>query len=254
MLAPFHLDPAVAVQTASNAPEEASSGWCHLSRPFTPRKIEALLSVPTDKPLNLIVAIRAKPEGSGTALGCFSELGVLLAPANREIRRPRLGPPPTKRRARALVRDELGKAQISSSFPSELPLLLLDPGDGGIFLRPNDKGPTIATIERVFPSFARGLVGRVEIAHEAASPFEFALALVPPGSPVEWAGEKPRTSLAFSGWVRVEQKFKVHDVTVTLRDLTASPLNIVLGIRLPPGSAAVPANSFWRKLVLVWDE
>lgn len=254
MLVPFHVDPAVAVEAAARSPAEASSGWCQLSRAFTPNKIEALLSVPTDKPLNVIVAIRNKAEESASVLGCFSELGVTLSPGNRESRRPRLGPPPTKRRARALTRDELGKVQLVSSFPSELPLLLLDPGDGGLFLRPNDKGPTIASIGRGFPPFARGLIGRVEIAHAAASPFEFSLALVPPASPIEWVGEKPRSSRAFSGWVRVEQPFRLHDVTVALREVSASPLNIILGIRLPSGSVASPASSFWRKLVLTWDE
>jgi hypothetical protein len=98
------------------------------------------------------------------------------------------------------------------------------------------------------------LIGRVEIAHDAASPFEFALALMPPSSQIEWAGEKPPNSLAFSGWVRVDDTFRLHDVTVALRDLTASPLHIAFAIRLPPGSSASPASSFWRKFVLVWDE
>jgi glycosyltransferase involved in cell wall biosynthesis len=254
MLAPFHLEPAIAVQGAKRSPAEGSSGWCSVSHPFTPRKLEAVLGTPSDRPLNLILAIRPKEEVSKAALGCFSTLGLKVSLGKRASHRPRVGPPPTRRRARALGREELSSARLISRFPSELPLLLLDPGDGGIFLRPIKDGPTAAVIEHGFPSYARGLIGRVEIAHDAASPFEFALALMPPSSQIEWAGEKPPNSLAFSGWVRVDDTFRLHDVTVALRDLTASPLHIAFAIRLPPGSSASPASSFWRKFVLVWDE
>jgi glycosyltransferase involved in cell wall biosynthesis len=254
MLAPFHLDPAIAVQSAKHAPAEGSSGWCSVSLPFTPRKLEAVLSAPSDRPLNLILAIKPKDGLHKAVLGCFSALGLKISLGKRASHRPRLGPPPTKHRARALVREEVGKARLVSRFPSELPLLLLDPGDGGIFLRPTKHGPTVALIEYGFPSLARGLIGQVEIAHDAAAPFEFALALMPTSSTIEWTGEKPRNSQAFSGWVRVEDTFKLHDVAVTLRDLTATALHIAFAIRLPPGSSASPASSFWRKFVPVWDE
>jgi hypothetical protein len=77
---------------------------------------------------------------------------------------------------------------------------------------------------------------------------------MPTSSTIEWTGEKPRNSQAFSGWVRVEDTFKLHDVAVTLRDLTATALHIAFAISLPPGSSASPASSFWRKFVPVWDE
>ena len=253
MLAPFHLDPVIAVQGAARNPDEGSSGWCAVSRPFVPRKLEAVLSAPSDRPVNLILAVRRKEGESTAVLGCFSAAGFKVSLGNRAAHRPRLGPPPTKRRARTLAREEIGTPRLLSRYPSELPLLLLDPNDGGIFLRPVEHGPTVATIELGFPSFARGMIGQVEIAHDAASPFEFALALAPASSPIEWSGDKPRHFLAFSGWVRVEETFKLHDVAVTLRDLTASRLHVAFAVRLPPGSRAAPASSFWRKFVLIWD-
>jgi len=254
MLAPFDIEPAIAVQAAKRSPAEGSSGWCSVSHPFTPRKLEAVFSAPSDRPLNLILAIRPKGEAPNAVLGCFSTLGLNVSLGKRARHRPRQGPPPTKRRARALARAEIGKARLISRTPSELPLLLLDPGDGGIFLRPTKHGPTVALMENGFPSFARGLIGRVEIAHESASPFEFALALVPTSPAIEWAGEKPPNCLAFSGWVRIDDTLKLHDIAVTLRDLSAIALHIAFAIRLPPGSSASPASSFWRKFVLVWDE
>ncbi len=261
LLAPLHQDPLVAVMGAKQSPAEGSSGWCAVSHSFSARKLEAQLPVPSDAPLNLILAVRAKEGAVGpnsgvakSVLGCFSGIGFKVSFGQRAGLRPRLGPPPTKRRARAIEREELSRARLVSNNASELPLLLLDPGDGGIFLRPTKSGPTAALIEYGFPSFARGLIGRVEIAHEAASPFEFALALTLNATSVGWTGEKPRDCLAFSGWVRVEETFKLHDVALTLPDLTASALHILFAIRLPRGSSPLPASSFWRKFVLVWDD
>ncbi len=254
MLVPSDLDPVVAVQGAKRTPAEGSSGWCSVSVPFAPRKLEAVLPEPSDRPLSLVLAVRSKDDASKAVLGCFSAIGFKASVAKRATLRPRSGPPPTRRRARALERDEVARARLVSRFTSELPLLLLDPGDGGIFLRPAKPGPTVALIEYGFPSYARGLIARVEIAHDAASPFEFAIALALTSAQFEWKGEKPRDCVAFSGWVRVEDKFKLHDVALTLRDVSPSALHILLAIRLPPGSSPSPASSFWRKFVLVWDD
>jgi len=254
MFAPFHLDPMIAVQAAKRTPAEGSSGWCPVSRPYVARKVEAVLSAPSAASLNLIVAVRQKDPGPKAVLACFSGLGLKISLGQRAIHRPRLGPPPSKHRTRSVSRDELSKAQLVSRFPSQLPLLLLDPGDGGIFLRPTKSGPTVASIEYGLPPLARGLIGQVEIAHDAASPFEFALALVQGSSQIAWTSEKPSNCLAFSGWVRVEEAYKLHDISVTLPVLSGTALHILLAIRLPPGSSPLPANSFWRKLVLVWDE
>jgi len=60
MLAPFDIEPAIAVQGAKRSPAEGSSGWCPVSHPFTPRKLEAVFSAPSYRPLNLILAIRPK--------------------------------------------------------------------------------------------------------------------------------------------------------------------------------------------------
>ena len=113
--------------------------------------------------------------------------------------------------------------------------------------------PTVALIEYGFPSFARGLIGRVEIAHEAAAPLEFALALTLNATSVEWSGENPKDCLAFSGWVRVEKTLQLHDVGLALPDLTSSTLHVLLAIRSPEGAGPLPAGSFWREFALVWD-
>jgi hypothetical protein len=126
--------------------------------------------------------------------------------------------------------------------------------DGGIFLRPSARGPVIAAIDGGFPAFAQELRAQVEIAHDEASSFEFAMALTLPDADLTWKTAGPRNSIAFSGWIRVDEKFNLHDIKIKLVEKMALPLTITLGIRLPRGSSPVPANAFWRKLSFYWEE
>jgi len=71
---------------------------------------------------------------------------------------------------------------------------------------------------------------------------------------IDWRGEMPNDCVAFSGWKRVDETFRLKDVSVEVREILRTHLSINLAIRLPQGSLPSPANAFWRKLVLTWDE
>jgi GT2 family glycosyltransferase len=165
---------------------------------------------------------------------------------------PKLGPSPSVR-ARECSREELRSASLATPYPSVLPLMLFS-HESGLFLRPSEMGPTVAALRNVFPPFARRVAGYVEIAHEDASPFEFAIALTRPDVPADWRGATPSDCLAFSGWKRVEEKFKLHEIELEMNRLIKFSPVVNLAVRLPPGSHPSPANAFWRRLVISWDE
>src|SRR5262249_16641642 len=140
-------------------------------------------------------------------------------------------------------------------YKSELPLLLFPKEhEGGIFIRPSLAGPVVAAIRYGFPAFAREVLARVEIAHDEASPFEFAMALTPSHAEVNWRGSGPPNALAFSGWVRVKEPFKLHDIKLRLREPVPAPLSISMAVKLPRGSKPSPSNAYWRSLTFSWEE
>ena len=145
-------------------------------------------------------------------------------------------------------------AKLVTTYPAELPLLLFPKDvEDGIFLRPSTRGPVVAVIRGGFPAFAQRLLGQVEIAHEEASSFEFAVALTLPDEDLQWRSSGPKNSVGFSGWLRVEDRFKLHDIGVKLLEQISTPLTISLAIRLPQGSSPSPANAFWRNLKFMWE-
>jgi glycosyltransferase involved in cell wall biosynthesis len=255
LLTPTHADPVLAVRQAISAPADGSSGWCAVSRPYKVRNIESRLALPAAQPLNLVLGLRVK-EGSShkTTLGCFSHITLRRALGSENARRPRTGPPPNKLRARALTDSELRTAKLITKYPSALPLLLIPPNGEGMFLRPSPLGNVVANLPWIIPPFTRKVIGMVEIAHEEASPFEFAMAMSRPGEEFQWTDEEPTNVLAFSGWIRVEEKFELRELSMQLRELTRSHLSLNLAIRLPEGSQPSPSQAYWRKLVLAWDE
>ncbi|TIN43813.1 MAG: hypothetical protein E5Y25_15540 [Mesorhizobium sp.] len=154
---------------------------------------------------------------------------------------------------RRLTGEELKRAALVTNYPSELPALLVAGDNGGIFLRPSIHGPVVAALNSTFPTFARSVIATVEIAHEDASPFEFAMALGRPEEKLGWKNDTPVGALAFSGWTRISKPFELHDLKVSVREIDRKWLTIYLAIKLPRGSKPMPSNAFWRKLLLVWD-
>jgi hypothetical protein len=251
-IAPLHIDSRLAVRQALST--TGSSGWIRLSNARGKRLIEVQLATPLTQPHNLIVAVRPGAKSRKGVTGCFSSLKLNLALGAKEARHPRRGVPPNRLRARALTSEELKSVSLVTQLPSALPLLMLDPKGHGIFLRPSQDGNVVATLPWGFPPFARQVLADVEIAHEEASPFEFAMAMTRPTEPVNWAGERPEECLAFSGWHRVEEKFQLHQLSMEIREPLRTHLAINLAIRLPEGSNPSPANAFWRRLTLIWDD
>jgi hypothetical protein len=254
MVCAMHEDPVLAVQTGSAKPSEGYSGWIEVAEPFRPTTIEARLSTPSATPSNLIFAVRNAKGGIKSVLGCFAGINILNSAADAVKRRPRIGAPAHKLRAREWTDKERKSAHLITKYRSDLPLMLLPPEGQGIFLRPSLSGPVVAVIDEGFPAFARRLLAKVEIAHEEASPFEFAIALNLLSKPTQWKPAGPVNAIAFSGWIRVNERFKLHDIKLGLRELISSPLSINLAIRVPKGSAPSPSNAFWRNLIFMWDE
>jgi hypothetical protein len=255
LMAPVYIDPILAVKQARSDKTEGASGWCLVARPYEARDIEAAWSVPTNQPMNLILAVRVKGAPAKAAtLGCFSYLVRREAIAAVTARRPRIGAPPSRLRSRALTEGELHGAKLINHYRSQHPLLQFSPKEEGMFLRPSAHGIVAVNMPWTFPPFARRLIGYVETAHEDASPFEFAMALTRPGENVTWTGDTPEQCVAFSGWLRVENKFELHTLSVEVREVMRTHLSVNLAIRVPPGSHPIPSQTYWRKLVLAWDE
>jgi glycosyltransferase involved in cell wall biosynthesis len=247
------LDPHTAIRCPSSA-VLASSGWCLTTRPYEVRTVEAELKSPSSTPLNLIIAVRAKRRKTSKVLGCFSQIKYKQVLGNLDAPRPRFGQPPNVQRARELDSKALRSAKLVTNYPSDRPLLLFPPKGDGLFLRPSQRGNVVASLPWQFPAFARKLIGLVEVAHEEASTFEFAMALTRPESTVKWTAEKPEDCVGFSGWMRVEQKFEYRKLLLEMDNLVMHPLTINLAIRVPRGSSSNPSNAYWRKLLLSWDE
>jgi hypothetical protein len=256
-LAPVDADPGLAINsgTAAGTQLVASSGWTAVSNPNEARTIAARLSQASDRPLSLILGVRLAADATeDVSLGSFSHVTEHRAFSPGAVRRPRLGAPPQRQRARVLTADELRTARLVTNYPSRYPILKFISADEGIFLRPSEKGTVVATLPWAFRPFARKVIANVEIAHEHASPFEFAMALGRPDVPVVWTGDAPKACLAFSGWLRVEEKFELRTLTVEMREITRTHLALNLAIRLPQGSHPIPSQSFWRRLIVAWDD
>jgi GT2 family glycosyltransferase len=255
LIAPTDCDADVAVAQASRDAAEGSSGWTPVSQPGRRRQIKANLSLPSTQVMNLIVAVR---QGTGRrrarALGAFDNISIRRALGWDAIRRPRLSAPRHRQRARIIGQNELGQAKLVTNHPSQLPQILVEPNGEGLFLRPNARGTVAAVLSSIFPPFAKKIIASVEIAHEEASAFDFAMVLTKPGESPNWKRDVSSQVVAFSGWHRVEEKFKHHEISVQVGERMRIPLSLELAIRLPHGSHPMPANTFWRKLVLVWEE
>ena len=254
LMCPMHEDPVVAVQSAHQAQAEASSGWLAVVSGRIPSELTARFSTPSVTPFNLVLALRSRGGGRPSAFGCFDSIRIKMALEER-VGRPRLGPLPHGGQGRSWTDEERMSATLVTNYPSDLPQLLFPKSpEDGIFVRPSIHGPVVAAIYGGFPAFGRRLLGQVEIAHEEASPFEFAVALTIPDEDLEWRASGPKNAVGFSGWLKVEEKFKLHDLNIMLIEQMSSPLTISLAVRLPPGSEPSPANAFWRNLRFFWND
>lgn len=227
------------------------TGWIDVGRPHEAREIRATVEAPATERRDLLLALRSGGDRAARVLGGFAAVQIhyVLSTA----RRPRLGAPQERQRMRRLTGDELKRAVLATDHPSDLPTLLVAGDNGGLFLRPNTHGPVVAALKDAFPAFARSAIATVEIAHEEASPFEFAMALGRPEERLIWNRDTPVGAVAFSGWTRVTRPFELHDLKVSIPEIDRKWLTIYLAIRLPRGSKPMPSNAFWRKLLLTWD-
>ncbi len=155
--------------------------------------------------------------------------------------------------ATALGYDVLRGARLLTPRVSDLPLLLVAPEGGGLFLRPHSDGPVAASLDCRFPAFFRKIEATVEVAHADAPALDFGLALVRSDQTVDWQRDIAAQVMAFSGWMTVEDKFVRHPLVASLRVRRKIPLSVVLAVRFTGMSNGFPTNAFFRKLTLVSD-
>ena len=252
------------LHSATEDSSDGCSGWQNLSSPLEAREIKLEMNAPSAGSLDLVLAVKYAYPSSHEHLDKQPNgrrvLGGFAGPKYRQaigsgalLRHPRSQAPSRRQRARLLSDEDLQRVQLTTEYASDLPLLLVDPQQGGIFLRPSKQGPVAAALHYSFPAFARRLTARVEIAHEEASPFEFALALSRAEDELVWSHGPPKDALAFSGWHLVSDTFELRELSVSVRDVSATPLSVHLAIRLPKGSSPSPANAFWRSFIVSWD-
>ncbi len=253
--APLHVDPVVAAQQQGSQSSEGSSGWVTLAHDWELKEIGARRTIPETMATNLIVAVRPKGDGAiRDAAVCLQNFTVHRKLGADILQRPRLGPPPHRQRARSLTDDEIRQAHLLTKYSSERPLLMFASNGGGIFLRPHPQGPVAAALKWQFPAFARRVVAKVEVAHDDAADFDFALALSRSDDEVIWESAVPGNTIAFSGWKRVESKFTLNELEVEIGARMKIPLTINIAVRLPWGANANPSNAFFRKLIVAWAD
>jgi hypothetical protein len=80
------------------------------------------------------------------------------------------------------------------------------------------------------------------------------MALTKPERNSDWRGDVAAQAVAFSGWQRVEKPFHFHEISVEVAERVNTSLSVEIAIRVPRGSKPTPANTFWRKLVLIWED
>lgn len=149
--------------------------------------------------------------------------------------------------------DILRSARLLTPRVSALPLLLVAPDDGGVFLRPHADGPVAASLDHQFPAFFRKVEAIVEIAHADAPAMDFGLALARPDQTIDWQQDIGAQAIAFSGWVSIEDRFVRHPLVAALRTRRKMPLSIILTVRFTATSNGFPTNAFFRKLTLFSD-
>ncbi|WP_210246566.1 DUF6212 domain-containing protein [Mesorhizobium sp. WSM4306] len=149
--------------------------------------------------------------------------------------------------------DILRSARLLTPRVSALPLLLVAPDGGGVFLRPHGDGAVAASLDHQFPAFFRKVEAIVEVAHAAAPAMDFALALARPDQTIDWQQDIGAQTIAFSGWMSIEDRLVRHPLVAALRTRRKMPLSIVLAVRFTGTSNGFPTNAFFRKLTLFSD-
>lgn len=233
----------------------ANSGWHRLDWSPLSLALEIVFATPAAEALDLTLAIRGHPnEFAEPACGSFSKIAIHRLIDEPVVRRPRLGLPLDYRPSWAPTNAEL-KAAVTLATPYDSPHQVLDfweTAGPGFLLRPRPRGITVAILRNFFPSFARRLIATVEVAEDRAPSVEFAMALIRQGKPI-WTKEAPGEYVAFSGWLRVADKWTLHKMVLETPGALAEPLTIAVATRLPPGQPSHFNHAFWRKFVISWS-
>ena len=101
------------------------------------------------------------------------------------------------------------------------------------FVRPHVDGPVVVSLDNILPPFAKRVVGAVEIAHDEADDFEFALAVARSDMQIDTSRDLSEQVEVFSGWHRTSQRFVPEELSLKLDAAAKAHLSLVLAVRLP---------------------
>lgn len=194
-----------------------------------------------------------KLAGIAQSIGRPETAATLLGHPPATVYRDATNAPDAGGNATILGYDALRGARLLTPRVSALPLLLVAPDGGGVFLRPHSDGPVAASLDHQFPAFFRKIEAIVEVAHADAPALDFGLALARPDQTMDWRRDIAEQAIAFSGWMTVEDKFVRHPLVAALRVRRKMPLSVVLAVRFTGMANGFPTNSFFRKLTLLSD-
>lgn len=252
-LVPVGEDPFLAIERASTG-INGSSGWQRVLEPYAVAEIEAKLEDAANEPMDIVVAIRPAPGTNSRTLGCFSYLcETLVLCQGALVHRPRRRAPLQHQRARLLEPHELATAKLLTPHRAQYEILSFPKDEPGLLLCPVGKDVSAVSLPWAFPHFARRVVASVEVAHEDALGFRFGMALVRPDQNATWTTKGPDHSVAFSGWHKVSEGFRISKFAVTIPEVTRAYFALHLAVYATSKTHPVPPQTFWRRLVLHWD-
>jgi glycosyltransferase involved in cell wall biosynthesis len=231
----------------------ARSDWQRLDNKDSPWTLEIRFGETNEGRRDLVLVLRGLP-GPRPAVGNFSQITIHQALRERTWRHARLTSPPETRMARQFSDVELrSMGRLETEYASTHPVFEFWGDLPGFILRPRPYFNTVASFRHAFPPFARRLVASVEVGEDRGPVTEFAMALVPDQTgrdQIVWTGEAPEGQVAFSGWLRVTDKWVMHTLALETASSYFEPLTIVVATRVPQGERSDFNHAFWRKLVV----
>ncbi|HLY57859.1 MAG TPA: DUF6212 domain-containing protein [Stellaceae bacterium] len=116
-----------------------------------------------------------------------------------------------------------------------------------ILLHPVHQKVCLARFPGALPAGAKGVRCSFSVGNRKAHDIEFGFWLRPSSTPAE-DEKKLADGSAFSGWIRVGDRFKRHDATLKLPDPAEVEQDLYLGTRVPDQPNVWSCHAYWHEL------
>jgi len=217
------------------------SGWTRAESDGAPTKLSLAIPDPFAAPLDLFLLSRCgeghRPEGSVIWRSVSARILIngTMSPSAIELETRTV---PISESARA------GAVLLTNASGHATPVFV--PGEK-ILLRPIIGKTVLARYPRALPSGARGIRCRFSIEHEESGDVEFGFWLRPCSMPAEDSGTLTSHG-AFSGWIKVQDRFKLHQATLQLPKPTDEEFDLYLATRVQGLANAGNCRAMWHEL------